>query len=574
MVGFDWNKRLTEIYGVFPEGRKRPVIGITGNFGDKGCELATPYYKSVIKAGGVPIIIPPSEDTDVIISTLKHVDGLLLSGGGDVNPRYFGEEPSRMLHSINAERDLPEILAVQLAYNRQIPILGICRGIQVLTLVLGGKIHQDINHIYGVLKHSQDLSRHCESHSVGIVANSELFSIYKKNRIDVNSFHHQAVCDAGTKLKVTATSADGIIEAVESIEHKPIMGVQWHPECLESGAVIFDWLIRQADLFSQQKTIHEKVLTLDTHCDTPMFFPQNIDFSHRDSRILVDLHKMEDGRHDASILVAYLSQKQDIGKTYADNILDKIEAMVDANSKYIRIARTPTELYLNKREGLKSIMLGIENGKALDGNTSNVHHFANRGVVYITLCHNGDNDICDSARGENTHNGISLLGEKIIEEMNACGVMVDLSHASEKSFFDAIQMSKTPIVCSHSSCRALCDHPRNLTDEQMYALAKAGGVMQVTAYCGFLKKDGEASIIDLMDHLDHAVKIMGIEHVGLGTDFDGDGGISGLADSSEMLNFTRHLLLRRYSIEDIEGIWGRNFLRIMDEVQAFGIKCN
>ena len=223
-------------------------------------------------------------------------------------------------------------------------------------------------------------------------------------------------------------------------------------------------------------------------------------------------------------------------------------------------------------------MLGIENGLALGGQLQNVKHFADRGVVYITLCHNGDNDLCDSARGCNTHGGVSHFGEQVIREMNRLGMMVDLSHAAEKSFYDALDISQTPIVCSHSSCRALCDHPRNLTDEQMRRLAARGGVMQVTLYSGFLAKEGKksrvgeqssgtATILDAIAHLEHAVSIMGIDHVGLGTDFDGDGGICGLRDSSELLQFTRQLLARRYSERDIQKIWGGNFLRVMAQVQ-------
>jgi microsomal dipeptidase-like Zn-dependent dipeptidase len=222
---------------------------------------------------------------------------------------------------------------------------------------------------------------------------------------------------------------------------------------------------------------------------------------------------------------------------------------------------------MNKHQGRKSIMLGIENGIALDGKLENLQHFKDRGIVYMTLCHNGDNDICDSAKGHNTWNGMSPFGEKVIREMNRLGIMVDLSHAGEKSFYDALDISATPIVCSHSSSRALCDHPRNLTDDQMRALAAKGGVAQTTIYNGFLKKDGEATILDVMAHLDHAIQVMGIDHVGLGTDFDGDGGVRGLASSSELLNFTRQLLVRRYSEADIQKIWGGNFLRVMSLVQ-------
>jgi microsomal dipeptidase-like Zn-dependent dipeptidase len=322
------------------------------------------------------------------------------------------------------------------------------------------------------------------------------------------------------------------------------------------------------------------MLTLDTHCDTPMFFPEGIDFGSRDPKILVDLHKMTEGRQDAVIMVAYLPQPK-IGETfssqvafpvngptaYADLIFDKIEEIVANHNDYLSIARRPSDLYEDKRKGRKSIMLGIENGLALNGNLQTLRHFAQRGIVYMTLCHNGDNDICDSAKGCNTHGGVSLFGEQVIREMNRLGIMVDMSHAGEKSFYDALDISEQPIVCSHSSCRALCDHPRNLTDQQMRALASHGGVMQVTLYPGFLRKEGEATILDALRHLEHAIQVMGIDHVGLGTDFDGDGGIRGLADSSEMINFTRHLLLRHYSESDIQKIWGGNFLRVMSQVQ-------
>jgi microsomal dipeptidase-like Zn-dependent dipeptidase len=260
---------------------------------------------------------------------------------------------------------------------------------------------------------------------------------------------------------------------------------------------------------------------------------------------------------------------------FADNIFDKIETIVNQHNSFIALAYSPDDLWRNKQLGKKSIMLGIENGHALDGKIENLLHFAERGIVYMTLCHNGDNDICDSARGSQTHGGLSTFGREVVREMNRLGIMVDLSHAHEKSFYDALELSETPIVCSHSSCRALCDHPRNLTDDQMRALAAKGGVMQVTLYHGFLKAtvpDGSSSgntatIDDALRHLEHAIDVMGIDHVGLGTDFDGDGGICGLASSSELLNFTRQLLARGYSESDIQKIWGGNFLRVMKQVQ-------
>lgn len=578
---FSTKKEIENIYSHFPEAEEQPVIGITGNYGEGTCKLGEYYYKSVVAAGGTPIVIPPLANKEAIVNTLSHIDGLILSGGGDYNPLWCGEDPSPKLHSINRERDLPELLITQLAYNRQIPMLGICRGIQTLAMALGGKVRQDIGDTKGLIKHSQDADRNEPTHVVSLDKDSILYNLYETDKIAVNSFHHQAVGDAGNKFKVVARSADGVIEAMESSEFKSILGVQWHPECLEEGLPIFRWIVEQASQFKKANKLHDKLLTLDTHCDTPMFFAKGIDFAKRDDKILVDLHKMTEGRQDATIMVAYLPQPklgEDFSKNidfnvsspfdYANLIFDKIENIVDNNGNYIAIARKPSDLYANKLAGKKSIMLGIENGLALEGKVENIEYFAKRGVVYITLCHNGDNDICDSAKGSITHNGVSDFGEKVIKEMNRQGIMVDLSHASEKSFYDALEISQLPIVCSHSSSRALCNHPRNLTDDQMRRLAQKGGVAQTTLYHGFLKADGEATIIDAIAHLEHAINIMGIDHVGLGTDFDGDGGIRGLADSSELINFTRQLLARRYSDEDIQKIWGGNFLRVMKKVKG------
>jgi microsomal dipeptidase-like Zn-dependent dipeptidase/gamma-glutamyl-gamma-aminobutyrate hydrolase PuuD len=579
MGKFDLQLYLDNVYSRFPEAEYQPVIGITGNYEDNICKLSHGYFQSVVAAGGVPMIIPPVEDANTLVNTLDRIDALILSGGGDINPLFGGDEPSPRLRGINQKRDLPELMITRLAYNRQIPILGICRGIQALAVALGGKVAQDIS-IQANVKHSQDADRAEQTHSIKIAEDSILYSLYGEEKIYVNSFHHQAVKDTGDKFRVVAKSSDGIVEAMESSEYKSIIGVQWHPECLEDGMPLFRWLVEEAKAFRRANELHDRVLTLDTHCDTPMFFPQGIHFEHRDSKILVDLHKMNEGRQDATIMVAYLPQPK-IGETfsslvdfdvpgpleYADLIFDKIEEITEANRKYISIARTPGDLYEDKRNGRKSIMLGIENGIALNGQLQNLQHFVQRGVVYITLCHNGDNDICDSARGCNTHGGVSRFGEQVIREMNRLGIMVDMSHAAEKSFYDALEISSMPIVCSHSSSRALCDHPRNLTDDQMRALAAKGGVAQTTLYPGFLKKDGEATIIDAIEHLEHAIKIMGIDHVGLGTDFDGDGGVKGLADSSELINFTRQLLARRYSERDIQKIWGGNFLRVMGQVQ-------
>lgn len=617
MQNYDLDAHLAELYDHYPEGTSRPVIGIVTNFADQDVTIREVFHKQVIDAGGTPLLIPPTTDTQVIVNILNRIDGLLLTGGADVNPLWEGEEPIRNMGSINNKRDLSELLTTRLAYNRQIPIFAVCRGLQVLAIALGGKVQQHIYDPYIVeeteekklarmksvttlrpakLKHDQSASFNEPTHSIKIAPDSVLYSIYKQEKIFVNSFHHQAVSMPGKRFKVTAYAPDGVIECMESAEFKPIMGVQWHPEWLEEdGQKLFKWFVNEADSFRIAKQLHTRILTLDTHCDTPMFFPQGVDFAKRDPRILYDLHKMTEGHQDAVTMAAYLPQPR-IGETfsskidveglkrfnpeltdvlnnltptsYADLIFNKIEKIVKDNNRYLSIARTPSDLYEDKRKGRKSIMFAIENGLALEGDLANVKYFAQRGVTYITLCHNGDNDICDSARGSNLHGGVSKFGAAVIREMNRNGIMVDLSHGAEKSFYDALEISSQPIVCSHSNSKALCNVPRNLTDDQLRALAKKGGVAHITLYHGFLRKEGTASVLDAIAHLEHAISIMGIDYVGIGTDFDGDGTVCGMADASEMINFTRHLLARKYSERDIEKIWGGNWLRVMAQVQA------
>lgn len=570
---FQLQAQLDAIYGHFPEAEPRPLIGISANTADIDLTLRRVYCDQIVHAGGVPVVLPPVDDAEVLINMLEGIDGLVLTGGADYNPLWYGEQPEKELHTINSTRDLPELLLTRLAFNRQIPILGICRGVQTMAIALGGNLVQDLK---TPLKHGQDAPRSEATHSVTISEGSTLYALYGQETF-VNSFHHQAVKDCGSHLHVVATAPDGVIEAVESTEQKALMGVQWHPEWMGGeGLKLFEWLTQRSREFKEAKALHHEILTLDSHCDTPMFFPQGVHFEQRDPKVLYDLHKMTDGKQDAVTMVAYLPQHPKPGelpegmspRQYADSIFDQIEAIVAHENDYVALARTPQQLYENKAMGKKSIMLGIENGLAIEDDIRNIAHFAQRGIVYITLCHNGDNAICDSARGTQTHGGVSAFGEQVIGEMNRLGVMVDLSHGAETSFFDALSISQTPIVCSHSNCKALCDVPRNLTDAQLKALAQAGGVAQITLYHGFLRKEGEADIRDAMAHLNHAIDVMGIDHVGLGTDFDGDGGIKGLADASELINFTTALLRQRFSKADIKKIWGENWLRVMCQVQA------
>ena len=218
-------------------------------------------------------------------------------------------------------------------------------------------------------------------------------------------------------------------------------------------------------------------------------------------------------------------------------------------------------------------MLGIENGYAIGKDLNNVERFRKRGVVYMTLCHNGNNDICGSARYNDENLGVSEFGEQVIKEMNRVGMVVDLSHAGERTFYETLEISPLPPVCSHSSCRSLCNHPRNLTDEQLKAIARKGGTVQICLYSGFLHSSREATICDAVEHLHHAVNIMGIDHVGIGSDFDGDGESSdattlqnlSISPAACCSNATANKIFRKYGEAIFSGLWKKCRSRLEDK---------
>lgn len=581
MNTFDIQGDYRTLHQQLPITSTKPVIGITGNYQNGAALLNEGYILSVLRAGGTPLIIPPHEDIEALLSVLETIDALILSGGADVNPLFLGEEPSKQLSNINPQRDWQELMLCQLAMNRQIPILGICRGMQVLNLAMGGTVWQDIYSGTNkeLLKHSQDLDKRYASHSVSIEEGSVLSQLFHHStQLFVNSFHHQAVKDVAHGFKVTATAPDGIIEAMESTEYKSVIGVQWHPECFiqredTSMMPLFHWLVEEARLSARVKAFHKESIILDSHCDTPMFFHQQIDFSTRDARIKYDLHKMREGRVNTVFMVAYLPQKErddaSLHQATADAqaLLAGIDDMVARCGGMVELAQSVEDIYRLKKMGKKAIVKGIENGYAIGKDLSLLQRFQEQGVAYITLCHNGNNDICGSARYNEEGIGLTDFGQKVVKEMNRIGLLIDLSHAGERTFYDVLEASSMPVVCTHSSCRALCDHPRNLTDEQLQAIAQKGGVVQVCMYSGFLRSEGMTTVKDVADHIDHLVQIMGIDHVGIGSDFDGDGGVTGCNDASEMPFLTRELMLRGYNNADLQKIWGENFLRVLRQVQ-------
>lgn len=581
---FNLRAEYSALHKQYPMGQRRPIIGITANYksDERLATLAEGYYSSVLAAGCSPVIIPPYGNREALIELLSTLDGIVLSGGADIDPRYMGEEPDYdILHTINPTRDEQELMLALLAVDRGLPILGICRGIQTLAAALGGSVHQDIYNALGneLLNHDQSEERSVATHWVNVGEGSRLAAIFGSDRLFVNTFHHQAVNRVPQGFAVTAVAPDGVIEAMETVDGRSIIGVQWHPETFilkddnRCMMPLFRWLADEAQLYRAAKEVHAKILSIDSHCDTPMLFGEGYLLKERSTRALVDLHKMNEGALDVVTMVAYLKQEARDAVSLAtatekaSALLQGIEERVAANSSHVAITDTPCDLWRLKNDGKKVIMLGIENGYAIGSDIANIEKFRNRGVVYMTLCHNGDNDICDSARGNSEHGGLSEFGYKVVAEMNRVGMLIDLSHAAESTFYAALRASTQPVVCSHSSCRALCDHARNLTDEQLRALAANGGVAQITMYGGFLRKEGEATLDDFMQHLLHAIEVAGIDHVGIGTDFDGDGAITGCSSASQLRNVTRELLRRGFSLSDIEKIWGGNWLRVMRKVQ-------
>ncbi|MDL2243575.1 membrane dipeptidase [Bacteroidales bacterium OttesenSCG-928-J19] len=577
------------------------LIGLSVNHKEGLSCISNAYVNAVIKAGGTPVLIPLNQDEEQLNEVLSSLDGLILSGGGDIHSSFFNEELHPTVTDSDLLRDNYDLNLVRLALEKQMPILGICRGEQVLNVALGGNLIQDIpsETPTSSVRHSQEEPREIGTHQVNISPDSLLYKIVKQETLTVNSFHHQAIRNVAPDMKAVAYTPDGIIEAIESEEGYSILGVQWHPENMaiaEDPAMkaIFSHVVSESDLYQQAKDIHKKTLTLDSHTDTPMYFGYGVDIGKNNRsirvnpsdlgaldenepvnyRIKVDVPKMQKGMLDAVVMVAYIPQGSLTEKALnrasekAFATLNTLLSQIEKNKDTVEQARSADDLLRLKQEGKKAILLGLENGYGIGNDIANLKRLADLGVVYITLSHNGDNHLCDAAaRSKKTHNGLSQFGKEVVREMNRQGIIIDISHTSEKTSFDVLELSKYPIIASHSSVKALCNHPRNLSDELIRAIAKKGGVIQICLYTGFLKKEGRVRVKDAVDHIDYIVNLVGEDYVGIGSDFDGGGGFSGLRDVTEVIQITLELLRRGYSKERIAKIWGGNFIRVMREVQ-------
>lgn len=342
-----------------------------------------------------------------------------------------------------------------------------------------------------------------------------------------------------------------------------------------------------------------------------------LDNSQTIRRSKVDFPRMEKGGLDAIFFAVFIGQgsRTPEGNTKAKKnalvIFDSIYSNLNRNSGVAGIVSTPGEAYKMVNSGKRAVFIGVENGYPIGNELANVKLFHDRGARYITLCHTRNNDICTSSTDTNNTSGLSEFGRNVVKEMNRLGMMVDVSHASDASFFDVLKISTKPVIASHSCSRALCDNKRNLTDDMLRALAKNGGVVQMCILSAYVKtpepnlaRDSAmkavrtkwrnfqdlsememdsarhdwwhtddmfpqqlATVQDVCDHIDHMVKIAGIDHIGIGTDFDGGGGVLGCNDVSEMGNITLELVKRGYTKKQLRKIWGGNLMRVLAEVE-------
>ena len=323
--------------------------------------------------------------------------------------------------------------------------------------------------------------------------------------------------------------------------------------------------------------LHRQLLTLDTHIDIP--WPVGPD-PFMDGPRRVDLPKMQRGGLSAGCFVAYVPQAVRTPETEvaaferAIGMLHSIRAMGRSeNGVAARVTVTADEIEAARRDGVLAIVPAVENGFAMGTSLSRLGRFRAYGARYLTLTHNGHNALGDSCNpradlgdAPAEHGGLSSLGRAAIAELNRLGMLVDVAHVSRNTMLQAAEVSRTPVVSTHSCIRALCDNPRNMDNAQLDALRDVGGVIQITAVASFLKRDAKpeaVTVADFADHVDYAVRRIGLVHVGISSDFDGGGGFTGWHDAGESANITFELLRRGYDRQEIAALWGGNFLRVL-----------
>lgn len=393
---------------------------------------------------------------------------------------------------------------------------------------------------------------------------------------------------------------------------------------LLTGLIVLTSSCKQETIEEQAEKLHNKIVSIDTHADTPLnFLDSDFDIgkwnNYEETRSRIDFPRMEAGRLDGVFMAVFVGQGERDGegnrnaKERALRIFDALHNKVNEYPEMAQIAYEADDIYNIKKSDKRAVYIGLENGYPIGNDLEMVQEFYDLGARYITLSHTKNNDICDSSTDKNgpDHNGLSPFGEKVVEEMNRLGMIVDVSHISDSAYFDVLKISKAPVIASHSSVKELCNSPRNFSDEMLYALKENDGVIQICILSDYIKtpppypeRDSAfaairekynhfedlteeqyqqavnewretdkkfpkelATVSDVVDHIDYVVNTIGIDYVGIGTDFDGGGGVEGCMDASEMKNITIELLKRGYSENEIAKIWGENFLRVFREVE-------
>ena len=403
-----------------------------------------------------------------------------------------------------------------------------------------------------------------------------------------------------------------------------------------------------AATIAKAKAIHAKVFSVDTHVDISPnnFTASGPNYTQKLPRTQVDLVKMEEGGLSGAFLIVYVGQSPQLdsaGFARANaQAMEKFDAIHRLTEQLApdraELALTAADARRIQASGTRALFIGVENGFPIGADVTNVKKFYDRGGRYMSLAHNGHSQLSDSNTGERDgvwlHHGLSPLGRQVITEMNRLGMMIDISHPSKESMMQTLQLTKAPIIASHSAVRAICNHSRNLDDEQMKALAKNGGVAQIVAFNSYVKcdpvkddartaaraaandalrveygitatrresvtaqvsalpeakrneylakqeditarrypSDPSATIADYVNHIDYAVKLMGLDHVGISSDFDGGGGVDGFRSASDAMNITVELVKRGYTEPQIAKIWGGNLLRVMADVEKAAAK--
>jgi membrane dipeptidase len=386
--------------------------------------------------------------------------------------------------------------------------------------------------------------------------------------------------------------------------------------CVAGGGLLVMG-VKSGDISARAKKLHFSSTVVDTHDDTTQrFLDGKFDIAERHADGSIDLPRMREGGLDAIFFSIWIPSKV-TGAEAVNRAITQIEAVrqqVLSHPREIALATTAEEVRAVHKQGKIAALMGVEGGHMINSDLDVLRKFASLGVRYMTLTHSGNDEWADSSTDKPVHNGLTDFGKDVIREMNRLGMMVDISHVSDKTFYDALEVSKAPMIASHSSCRALCDVPRNMTDQMMRDVAATGGVVQINYHVGFLSQEfrdaektnpelnkaiaeevqkrcgdneacqllegdrltrkyveqGKLPRVDwtkIIEHIDHAVKVAGVDHVGLGSDFDGANMPYGMEDATKLPKITDALLKKGYSGGDVKKILGENTLRVMTEVE-------